>query len=377
MPQRIKADFYDRSLYVSLIYLYLAAGSCGSVINSPQQTPHHSHRPSRDLGAANGGAGPRKTAGSATVAPPAAARSHAGSASTAGGGAGGRGGGGGHKSYSIDEPTLIMARTLSSLDRDPAAAAVAAEVSAALAAMRSRSTPAPPLPPAASVDGAPDWEPEVEEQDTTPHPVFSDRRLARVSSPGPSHYPLSLHRGHVTLSHNGAPPEAPAAAAASGGGVSNGGGAMRRSLTRTGSAVASVLGLGRKRSGHGELGEDAPGLGASGGGRRGSEVGGQGPGEPGAGGQGRCAQHQPHSCGTGSGRAIHVSAQQVSLFLLRGEHANTLITIFQSDGSAVTRPILAQLREQRTLVSGSGACRGTARQDTGICRTATSPSRGA
>ena len=54
--------------------------------------------------------------------------------------------------------------------------------------------------------------------------------------------------------------------------------------------------------------------------------------------------------------------RQVSLFLLRGEHANTLITIFQSDGSDVTRPILAQLREPRTLVcvcvGGGGGRRG-------------------
>ncbi|KXZ55465.1 hypothetical protein GPECTOR_2g1014 [Gonium pectorale] len=56
------------------------------------------------------------------------------------------------------------------------------------------------------------------------------------------------------------------------------------------------------------------------------------------------------SGGSPAGGAIHVSAQQVSLFLLRGEHTNTLITVFQSDGSAVTRPILAQLQEPRTLV---------------------------
>ncbi|GIL79615.1 hypothetical protein Vretifemale_8878 [Volvox reticuliferus] len=52
----------------------------------------------------------------------------------------------------------------------------------------------------------------------------------------------------------------------------------------------------------------------------------------------------------GGAVSIHVSAQQVSLFLLRGEHPNVLITIFQSDGSKVTDPILEQLKEPRTLV---------------------------
>ncbi|GLC47726.1 hypothetical protein PLESTB_000019200 [Pleodorina starrii] len=48
--------------------------------------------------------------------------------------------------------------------------------------------------------------------------------------------------------------------------------------------------------------------------------------------------------------SLHVSAQQVSLFLLRGEHPNTLISVFQSDGWEVAEPILEQLREPRTLV---------------------------
>ncbi|GIL52412.1 hypothetical protein Vafri_8291 [Volvox africanus] len=52
----------------------------------------------------------------------------------------------------------------------------------------------------------------------------------------------------------------------------------------------------------------------------------------------------------GGAVSIHVSAQQVSLFLLRGDHPNTLITIFQSDGSRVMGPILEQLKEPRTLV---------------------------
>ncbi|GLI68158.1 hypothetical protein VaNZ11_012496 [Volvox africanus] len=70
-------------------------------------------------------------------------------------------------------------------------------------------------------------------------------------------------------------------------------------------------------------------------------------GATGRGDHGSSAAQEPSD---GAAVSIHISAQQVSLFLLRGDHPNTLITIFQSDGSRVVDPILEQLKEPRTLV---------------------------
>ncbi|EFJ45984.1 hypothetical protein VOLCADRAFT_93751 [Volvox carteri f. nagariensis] len=221
VPQRIKADFYDSCLYVSLIYLYLARGEGSD--DADNGTPVTA----APVTAATQGLRHR------TAAPPplpSAANSSSPSSSSQAR----------PRTVEKAEVAAAAARPHSRLHSAAAAAAVAAAA-------------APPR----DVEGHGGF---------YPLPGVEQRQL--VGSPGPTHYPLPLRRGCMSL---------PASAAATGGG---GGG-----------------------------GDSSTG----------------------------CS-------------SVHVSAQQVSLFLLRGDHPNTLITIFQSDGSQVTEPILAQLREQRTLV---------------------------
>ncbi|KAG2489960.1 hypothetical protein HYH03_011590 [Edaphochlamys debaryana] len=231
VPQRIKADFYDSCLYVSLIYLYLAAGSMDPIDPAPvartarmPETP----RASRD-----------------------------GSDS--------------------DFSRPYMPRTISSARRADAEAAAAA------------------IAAAARLEAAASGLSDIERAGSSGTKIAVQRTASNY--PGPSHYPLPLQRGSVTLGSNQGLPTAAAAAEA------------------VAAAAAAAT----------------PGLGTA---------------TPAAAWQSIAAART----GAHRGRAIHVSAQQVSLFLLRGEHQNTLITIFQSDGAAVTGPILAQLKEPRTLV---------------------------
>ncbi|KAG2452416.1 hypothetical protein HYH02_002659 [Chlamydomonas schloesseri] len=300
VPQRIKGDFYDSCLYISLIYLYLAAGAA----DAPDA-------PISDAAAA------RAAAAAAAAAAP-------------------------HTPSATPNAARRMARTISGARRADAAAAAAALAATAAASAASETD--------RSVGGGRGASASGSSYSTIMNALAGFASGSSITAgaghkpslPGPSHYPLPLRRGSVIVSSDaefhavgeegdevtgggdGSPTEAAAAAQA----------AAAAAQAATGGAKSP----GGNRPSFSILTRSAVGGGGGGGG------GGAGGGRGGGGGGGGTHMEQH------SGRDIHVSAQQVSLFLLRGEHANTLITIFQSDGSDVTRPILAQLREQRTLV---------------------------
>ncbi|KAG2426453.1 hypothetical protein HXX76_011684 [Chlamydomonas incerta] len=291
VPQRIKGDFYDSCLYISLIYLYLAAGAADA---------------------------PEAAAAAATRAASAAAPEP-------------------HTPSATPNAARRMARTISGVRRADAAAAAAALAATASETDRSVGGGGGGGGRAASVTSS--------SYNTILNALsgfasgssITAGNGRKASLPGPSHYPLPLRRGSVVVS-SGADFHAVGEEDEAGGGD----GSPTDEAAEAEAEAAAVVRPRLPPGGAKSPGGNRPSFSIA---TRVANGGGSGGGGGGRGGGGGGVHSEHHG-----GRDIHVSAQQVSLFLLRGEHANTLITIFQSDGSDVTRPILAQLREPRTLV---------------------------